>query len=253
MDLFSRGKSKGKKRPIIDPPLIQTTTTTNTIQTSTTTPQSPKSPPHQQDDYFAAGRLVENTSSIRSSQSSSIPSTDSDYTNVDAMTEAEIEDFFERMLTRRGIHDNNARLKMSSFSVEKKRLMVAQDIQSETSVPAAPSSRRGVDKKTDYQPESKGPEYYVRKLSDMSKGVNTKVVSHLAVGLRTMPLSWVRQFIDMQGLQVITDLLKALNKSTNRQEQTLSVEADILKCFKALLNNRVSALLVTIHMLSISN
>lgn len=90
--------------------------------------------------------------------------------------------------TRRGIHDNNARLKMSSFSVEKKRLMVAQDIQSETNIPAAPSSRRGIDKKADYQSESKGPEYYVRKLSDMSKGVNTKVVSHLAVGLRTMPL-----------------------------------------------------------------
>jgi hypothetical protein len=56
MDLFNRGKSKGKKRPIIDPPLIQTTTTTNTIQTSHTTPQSPKSPPNQ-DDYFATGTV----------------------------------------------------------------------------------------------------------------------------------------------------------------------------------------------------
>ncbi|KAI8643934.1 diaphanous GTPase-binding domain-containing protein [Parasitella parasitica] len=239
MDLFNRSKSKGKKRPIIDAPLIQTTTTTNTLQTSqAAAPQSPKSP-HQQDDYFAAGRLVDNASTIRSSQSSSIPSTDSDYyTSVDAMSETEIEDFFERMLTRRGIYDNNARLKMSSFPMEKKRFMVSQDIQSETNIPAVPSLRRGLDKKADYQGESKGPEYYVGKLTDMSKGVNAKAVSHLAVGLRTMPLSWVRQFIDMQGLQVITDLLKAFNKSKYKQDLSLSVEADILKCFKALLNNR---------------
>jgi hypothetical protein len=74
--------------------------------------------------------------------------------------------------------------------------MVAQDIQSENNVVnnSTSSSRRGLDKKGadhhhhQYQSENKGPEYYVRKLSDMSKGVNTKVVSHLAVGLRTMPL-----------------------------------------------------------------
>lgn len=84
---------------------------------------------------------------------------------------------------------------MSSFSVDKKRLMVAQDIQAENNVVNS-SGRKGhaTDKKAGdhhhhhHQTESKGPEYYVRKLSDMSKGVNTKVVSHLAVGLRTMPL-----------------------------------------------------------------
>jgi hypothetical protein len=80
---------------------------------------------------------------------------------------------------------------MSSFSVEKKRLMVAQDIQSESSPTTSSSRRGGNDKKTDYQSESKGPEYYVKKLADMSKGVNTKIVSHLAVGLRTMPLRLV--------------------------------------------------------------
>lgn len=76
---------------------------------------------------------------------------------------------------------------MSSFPVDKKRLMVAQDIQSESNNVPAPS-RRGINSDKKVEPESKGPEYYVRKLSDMSKGVNIKVVSHLAVGLRTMPL-----------------------------------------------------------------
>lgn len=72
---------------------------------------------------------------------------------------------------------------MNSFPVDKKRIMVAQDIQAETSTTHQATSRK--DKKIE---EGKGPEYYVKKLSDTSKGVNAKVVSHLAVGLRTMPL-----------------------------------------------------------------
>jgi hypothetical protein len=62
MDLFNRGKSKAKKKPIIDPPLIQTTTTTNTaIQTSTSSsinPHSPKSPNvHPTEEYFTSGTI----------------------------------------------------------------------------------------------------------------------------------------------------------------------------------------------------
>ncbi|KAI8367155.1 diaphanous GTPase-binding domain-containing protein [Choanephora cucurbitarum] len=237
MDLFGRNKAKVKKRPVIDPPMIETATTTNTTQMLQHSPISPHS---MTDDYITGvGRLLD-TTSIRSSQSST-PSVDIESTNAEHMSEAEIEEFFERMLTRRGIHDATARAKMSSFPMEKKRLMVAQDIQSESNTSTTQTNRRGggMDKKSEHQTESKGPEYYVQKLSDMSRGVNTKIVSHLAVGLRTMPLSWVRQFIDMQGLLVITDLLEAFNKTKNKQELSLSVEADLLKCFKALLNNRV--------------
>jgi hypothetical protein len=62
MDLFNRGKSKTKKKPIIDPPLIQTTTSTNSaIQTSTSNtikPQSPKSPNgHPTEEYFTSGTV----------------------------------------------------------------------------------------------------------------------------------------------------------------------------------------------------
>jgi len=72
---------------------------------------------------------------------------------------------------------------MSSFSLDKKRLMLIQDMQAENNIVASKKS----DKKVDQQ-DHRGPEYYVKKLSDTSKGVNIKVVSHLAVGLRTMPL-----------------------------------------------------------------
>lgn len=53
--------------------------------------------------FYILGRLVEGSSSIRSSQSSSIPSTDSEYTNVDVMNDAEIEDYFEKMLVNKTI------------------------------------------------------------------------------------------------------------------------------------------------------
>jgi hypothetical protein len=74
---------------------------------------------------------------------------------------------------------------MASFPIEKKRMMVAQDIQFEANN-TTHNRKGGHDKKNEQ--ESKGPEYYVRKLSDTSKGINAKTVAHLGVSLRTMPL-----------------------------------------------------------------
>ncbi|KAI9032727.1 Formin, GTPase-binding domain-containing protein, partial [Phycomyces nitens] len=143
---------------------------------------------------------------------------------------------------RRGINDSNARNVMLAFPLEKKRLMVAQDIQAEAGPTpnASLSSRRGVSADRHKEQEN-SPEYYVKKLSEIgSKGYSSKVISHLAVGLRTMPLSWVRQFIEMSGLLIITDTLSALNRLKHKREIEVQTEGEILKCFKALLNNRVS-------------
>lgn len=53
MDLFNRGKSKGKKKA--EQPIIQTTITTP----FTTIPHSPKSPVlHPNDDCFASGMSI---------------------------------------------------------------------------------------------------------------------------------------------------------------------------------------------------
>ena len=73
---------------------------------------------------------------------------------------------------------------MLAFSIEKKRLMVSQDIQAE----AVPSTqvRRGAAADTS---EKKSPEFYVKKLSEPDmKGIHAKTLAHLSVSLRTMPL-----------------------------------------------------------------
>lgn len=79
---------------------------------------------------------------------------------------------------------------MVNFPIEKKRLMVIQDIQAEAgallgSTPVASRKGGGGDK----DGEKKGPEYYVKKLSEPDlKGIQAKTLAHLSVSLRTMPL-----------------------------------------------------------------
>jgi hypothetical protein len=64
---------------------------------------------------------------------------------------------------------------MASFPMEKKRIMVTQEIQY-------------IDPFKQNKSKAEDTEYYIRKLSDLSKGINTKVIAHLSVSLRTMPL-----------------------------------------------------------------
>ncbi|KAI8141312.1 Formin, GTPase-binding domain-containing protein [Fennellomyces sp. T-0311] len=161
-------------------------------------------------------------------------------THPDMLTDSQVEARFEKMLTRRGINDPNARAVMLDFPIEKKRLMVSQDIQAETGAMKSSTqtvSRRGVAADTS---EKKSPEFYVKKLSEPDmKGIHAKTLAHLSVSLRTMPLSWVRQFIDMRGMQIITAALGVINKSKHKREVDLQAEGEILRCFKALLNNTV--------------
>ncbi|CAO3595395.1 unnamed protein product [Absidia cylindrospora] len=149
------------------------------------------------------------------------------------------------MLTRRGIHDGNARAAMLSFPTNKKWLMVSQDKQVDTTSPApvpSSSSRRNNNHQEYKEPEKSTPEFYIKQFlqPDMS-GVTPRMVAHLAVSLRTMPLSWVRQFIESRGLQVITNVIGILNKREQKTDADLQMEAEILKCFKSLINNRWGA------------
>jgi cytokinesis protein len=77
---------------------------------------------------------------------------------------------------------------MTGFTMDKKRLMVTQDIQAEvgnaTNTPStSTSSRRTADKNKEVE---NSPEYFVKKMSE--KVISGKMIAHLAVGLRTMPL-----------------------------------------------------------------
>ncbi|KAG1310055.1 hypothetical protein G6F64_004841 [Rhizopus arrhizus] len=73
--------------------------------------------------------------------------------------------------------------------------------------------------------DKNSPEYYIDKfLEPNMKGVTPRLVAHLAVSLRTMPLSWVRQFIEASGLQIITNLIGTLNMDDKKTEADLQME-----------------------------
>ncbi|ORX57073.1 actin-binding FH2 [Hesseltinella vesiculosa] len=164
------------------------------------------------------------------------------------LTEKEVEDLFEKMLTRRGIHDTNARAAMLSFPTDKKWLMVSQDKQAETTLPA-PIPVSSKKNSNDYkEPDKNSPEFYIKQfLEPEMSGVTPRLVAHLAVSLRTMPLSWVRQFIEARGIQVITNIIGVLNNREQKSEADMQMEAEILKCFKSLINNRWGAREVIAH------
>ncbi|KAG1106811.1 hypothetical protein G6F42_016603 [Rhizopus arrhizus] len=164
-------------------------------------------------------------------------------------TEAEVQDLFEKMLTRRGIHDTSARSVMLGFSTEKKWLMVSQDKQADSAAPTPSSSSSIVASNTENAIADKNsPDFYIDKfLEPDMRGVTPRLVAHLAVSLRTMPLSWVRQFIESKGLQIITNVIGTLNKRDQKTEADLQMEVEILKCFKSLINNRWGAREVISH------
>ncbi|KAI8336356.1 hypothetical protein BC941DRAFT_428994 [Chlamydoabsidia padenii] len=82
------------------------------------------------------------------------------------------------------------------------------------------------------------PLYYISLFQRKDKkDLSIKVVSDMAVRLRTMPLSWVRQFVEHQGMQHIAVELSRTNQSTSRQQRDYQLELEIIKCLRALFNN----------------
>ncbi|KAG2196955.1 hypothetical protein INT46_008126 [Mucor plumbeus] len=170
-------------------------------------------------------------------------------------TESEVQDLFEKMLTRRGIHDTSARSVMLGFSTEKKWLMVSQDKQADLTAPT-PSSSSSTITSNNLNKENtlvnsadkNSPDFYIDKfLEPDMRGITPRLIAHLAVSLRTMPLSWVRQFIESKGLQIITNVIGTLNIRDQKTEADLQMEVEILKCFKSLINNRWGAREVISH------
>lgn len=103
--------------------------------------------------------------------------------------------------------------------MEKKWLMVSQDKQADLAAPTPSTSSGSLAHMDTYTSSSTGPatdknspDFYIDKfLEPDMKGVTPRLIAHLAVSLRTMPLSWVRQFIESSGLQVITNVIGLLN------------------------------------------
>lgn len=92
------------------------------------------------------------------------------------------------------------------------------------------------------------PEWFVRKVMDNS--ISAKQLQSLAVSLRTQPIGWVKTFVECQGQVALTNVLGKINRRQaqgpapaegSTSEKDLDREYDIVKCLKALMNNKFGA------------
>ncbi|KAH2346447.1 hypothetical protein KXW91_005767, partial [Aspergillus fumigatus] len=95
--------------------------------------------------------------------------------------------------------------------------------------------------------EEGSPEWYVKKVMDDS--ITSKQLASLSVSLRTQPINWVRAFVEAQGQIALTNVLSKINRrkasgpvpAPPTGDRDLDREYDIVKCLKALMNNKYGA------------
>jgi cytokinesis protein len=166
-----------------------------------------------------------------------------------------IEQAFHDLMVKRGWKSlpEQARRQMEAYTISKKWTLVYQDRLAEW---------QGEQKKkhqSRYGPEPGGnildraheegsPEWYVRKVMDNS--ITPKQLGSLSVSLRTQPIGWVKAFVEAQGQIALTNVLGKINRRAGQrgstagppnQEKDWDREYDIIKCLKALMNNKYGA------------
>lgn len=96
--------------------------------------------------------------------------------------------------------------------------------------------------------EEGSPEWYVKRILDNT--ISPKQLQSLSVSLRTQPIAWVKSFVEAQGQVALTNSLSKINKRQQTgpapangatTERDLDKEYDIVKCLKALMNNKYGA------------
>ncbi|RMZ89513.1 hypothetical protein DV736_g3253, partial [Chaetothyriales sp. CBS 134916] len=167
----------------------------------------------------------------------------------------DIERMFIELMHKRGWQNlpEQARRQMLAYPPAKKWTLVHQDRLTEWQ---GEQKRRQQARQTGLgdgrmaQPDMEGtPEWYVKKILDDS--ITTKQLQSLSVSLRTQPIHWVKAFIEAQGQIALTNVLMKINRrqasgptpanTTNSSDKDLDREYDIVKCLKALMNNKYGA------------
>ncbi|KAJ8610216.1 hypothetical protein MRB53_038717 [Persea americana] len=148
-----------------------------------------------------------------------------------------------------------ARRQMEAYPVSKKWTLVYQDKltewQGEQKRRTTARNTIGIDGQLGVVTRSEeegSPEWYVRKVMDNS--ISPKQLGSLSVSLRTQPIGWVRSFVEAQGQVALTNTLGKINRKQGHgpapvqgtiSEKDLDREYDIVKCLKALMNNKYGA------------
>ncbi|KAJ9612373.1 hypothetical protein H2200_003970 [Cladophialophora chaetospira] len=168
--------------------------------------------------------------------------------------DAEIEKLFLQLMHKRGWQNlpEQARRQMMAYAPAKKWTLVHQDKLTEWQ---GEQKRRQQARQTGTLegPIAKDvegtPEWYVKRILDNS--ISGKQLQSLSVSLRTQPISWVKTFIEAQGQVALTSVLTKINRpqangpapvnSAHSTDKDLEREYDIVKCLKALMNNKYGA------------
>lgn len=169
-----------------------------------------------------------------------------------------VEQMFMQLMQKRGWHNlpEQARRQMMAYPAEKKWTLLHQDRLTEWQgeqkrKQTARANQYTTPDVTTYSDEEGTPEWYVRRV--MEDKLDAKGMGSLEVNLRTQQIGWVKRFVECQGqVALVTLLLKINRKNTNggpassstvdtRLEKNLDREYDIVKCLKALMNNKFGA------------
>ncbi|KAK4656581.1 hypothetical protein QC762_205560 [Podospora pseudocomata] len=168
--------------------------------------------------------------------------------------ESIIEQMFLALMQKRGWHNlpDQAKRQMVAYPADKKWTLIYQDRLAEWQ---GDQKRRQTARTGQYSnvdltqlPDEEGsPEWYVRKV--MENALDSKGLGSLEVNLRTQQIGWVKRFIECQGQVALTNVLLKINRRTvngptqdsGKGDKNLDKEYDIVKCLKALMNNKFGA------------
>ena len=170
-----------------------------------------------------------------------------------------IEQMFLELMIKRGYKNfpEQARRQMEAYSTAKKWTLIYQDrlaeyqSQQKRKTRQHESGRWGADvggSILDRAHEEGSPEWYVMKVMDNS--ITPKELQGLSVSLRSQQIGWVKAFVEAQGQIALTNVLGKINRRQKQgptpppgtvHDKDGEREYDIIKCLKALMNNKYGA------------
>lgn len=171
-----------------------------------------------------------------------------------------VEKEFMNLMVKRGWKSlpEQARRQMEAYKIDKKWTLVYQDKLAEYKHEEKKRQTQRITYGGVGNPdilmraeEEGSPEWYVKKVMDNS--ITIKQMSSLEISLRTQPIAWVRGFIEAQGQIALTNVLAKINRRkgtgpapppsvmAQKAENDVDREYEIIKCLKALMNNKYGA------------
>ncbi|KAL4899718.1 hypothetical protein BDW74DRAFT_183527 [Aspergillus multicolor] len=167
-----------------------------------------------------------------------------------------VDRLFLELMQKRGWQNlpEQARRQMMAYPASKKWTLVHQDrlteLQGEQKRKQKARETHGYDGPSgilERADEEGSPEWYVKKVMDDT--ITSKQLASLSVSLRTQPISWVKAFVEAQGQIALTNVLVKINRkkvtgpvpAPPSGDKDLDREYDIVKCLKALMNNKYGA------------